>query len=106
MQKTEDVYATYKLTDEDLAEIHALARDPKIGARAIGCSMRLCPRDSAFCHAIKRGIPLMPACANQGSASLDPSHPPSTATATSRRASPLPCLAARSAMLLRHSVDA
>jgi hypothetical protein len=32
MQKTEDVYATYKLTDEDLAEIHTLARDPKIGA--------------------------------------------------------------------------
>lgn len=35
MQKTEDVYATYKLTDEDLAEIHALAHDPKIGAPVI-----------------------------------------------------------------------
>lgn len=30
-QKTEDVYAMYKLTDEDLTDIHALARDPKIG---------------------------------------------------------------------------
>jgi DNA replication licensing factor MCM2 len=38
MQKTEDVYATYKLTDEDLAEIHALARDPKIGAPALSHS--------------------------------------------------------------------
>lgn len=33
IQKTEDVYATYKLTDEDLQDIHELARDPKIGER-------------------------------------------------------------------------
>lgn len=40
LQKTEDVYATYKLTDEDLNEIHALARDPKIGA-PLSCVDRL-----------------------------------------------------------------
>ena len=32
IQKTEDLFAAYKLTDEDKAEIHALSRDPRIGA--------------------------------------------------------------------------
>jgi hypothetical protein len=32
IQKTEDLYAAYKLTDEDKHEIHKLARDPRIGA--------------------------------------------------------------------------
>ncbi len=55
MQKTEDVYATYKLTDEDLAEIHALARDPKIGAPAIACvHMPIDPR--LCCRALTFGI--------------------------------------------------
>ena len=32
--KTEDLFAAYKLTDEDKHDIHKLARDPRIGA---GC---------------------------------------------------------------------
>lgn len=32
IQKTEDLYAAFKLTDEDKHEIHKLARDPRIGA--------------------------------------------------------------------------
>jgi len=30
--KTEDLFAAYKLTDEDKHDIHKLARDPRIGA--------------------------------------------------------------------------
>jgi DNA replication licensing factor MCM2 len=31
IQKTEDVYAAYKLTDEDIRSIHKLAADKRIG---------------------------------------------------------------------------
>ena len=46
--KTEDLFAAYKLTDEDKHDIHKLARDPRIGASQDSNPVA----DTAFCAAL------------------------------------------------------
>ena len=42
VEKRENMFAAYKLTDEDKEEMHRLARDPRIGA----CSTCFCARSA------------------------------------------------------------
>ncbi len=58
VRKHEDAYAPFKLTDEDKAEIHRLARDARIGAPAPGAVGRIayCPA-GGVCACTPRGLP-------------------------------------------------
>lgn len=40
VQKKQDLFAAYKLTDEDKADIQRLSKDPRIGQRVWNCSNR------------------------------------------------------------------